>query len=93
MQSMPYYQQQQGYQTQQPYQNTGAPNPNVLNNGPSISGPLMNHPNGLPPMQHAGIMTTTDQNNTVAVATPKRKQVKNACSKYIFQNKYLFVIF
>ncbi|KAI9259197.1 hypothetical protein EDC94DRAFT_612647 [Helicostylum pulchrum] len=83
MQSMPYYQQQQGYQTQAPYQNPGAPASNVLNNGPSISGPMMNHPNGLPPMQHPGIIATTDQSQSVVVGgqqAPKRKQVKNACT-------------
>lgn len=73
---MPYYQQQQGYQTQTPYQTTGAPTPNVLNNGP-----MLNHPNGLPPMQHPGIIAT-DQSQA-AVQAPKRKQVKNACSKFI----------
>lgn len=75
MQSIPYYQQGQGYQTQSPYQNPGAPNTNVLNNGPS----MMNHPNGLPPMQHPGIPDPSQ----VAVGgqqAPKRKQVKNACT-------------
>lgn len=74
MQSMPYYQ-QQGYQPQAPYQ-TQPQAPNVLNNGP-----MMTHPNGLPPMQHPGI---PDPSQTVAAGSqqaPKRKQVKNACSK------------
>ncbi|CEI96956.1 hypothetical protein RMCBS344292_11099 [Rhizopus microsporus] len=58
MQSMPYYQ-QQGYQT--PYQNT------VLNNAP-----ILTHPNGLSPMQHAGI---PDQMTAPPAAhPPKRKQ-------------------
>ncbi|KAG1178423.1 hypothetical protein G6F70_001554 [Rhizopus microsporus] len=61
---MPYYQ-QQGYQT--PYQNT------VLNNAP-----ILTHPNGLSPMQHAGI---PDQMTAPPAAhPPKRKQVKNACT-------------
>jgi hypothetical protein len=76
MQSMPYYQQQQGYQPQAPYQ-AQPQAPNVLNNGP-----MMSHPNGLPPMQHPGI---TDQSQQAVAAgsqqAPKRKQVKNACSK------------
>ncbi|CAO3695910.1 unnamed protein product [Rhizopus stolonifer] len=59
MQSMPYY--QQGYQA--PYQSA------VLNNAPMLS-----HPNGLPPMQHAGIP------DAMAGQPPKRKQVKNACT-------------
>ena len=77
MQSMPYYQQGQGYQQPTPYQ-TGQPNPNVLNNGPS----MLSHPNGLPPMQHPGI---PDQSQVAVVGqqAPKRKQVKNACSMYL----------
>ncbi|KAG2203977.1 hypothetical protein INT46_007460 [Mucor plumbeus] len=75
MQSMPYYQQQQGYQPQAPYQ-AQPQAPNVLNNGP-----MMSHPNGLPPMQHPGI---TDQSQQAVAAgsqqAPKRKQVKNACT-------------
>lgn len=74
MQSMPYYQQGQGYQTQSPYQ-TNAPNSNVLNNGPS----MMNHPNGLPPLQHPG-MPDQSQVGVGGQQQPKRKQVKNACT-------------
>ncbi|CAO3619288.1 unnamed protein product [Mucor hiemalis] len=74
MQSMPYYQQGQGYQTQSPYQ-TNAPNSNVLNNGPS----MMNHPNGLPPLQHPG-MPDQSQVSVGGQQQPKRKQVKNACT-------------
>lgn len=74
MQSLPpYYQQQQGYQPQ-PYQ-PQPPAPNVLNNGPS----LLNHPNGLPPMQHPGIPDQS-QVPTGGQPAPKRKQVKNACT-------------
>ncbi|KAI8075913.1 uncharacterized protein B0P05DRAFT_472537 [Gilbertella persicaria] len=74
MQSIPYYQQQQGYQPQ-PYQPQPPAAPNVLNNGPA----LLNHPNGLPPMQHPGI---PDQSQVAAGTqpAPKRKQVKNACT-------------
>lgn len=79
MQSMPYYQ-QQGYPTQTPYQTSGAPTSNVLNNG----GPMLSHPNGLPPMQHPGIISTTDQSGAVTQQPPKRKQVKNACSKFLY---------
>jgi hypothetical protein len=71
MQSMPsyYQQQQQAYQTQSPYQN--GPPSSVLNNGAMVP-----HSNGLPPMQHPGL---TDQ--PPVTQAPKRKQVKNACSK------------
>ncbi|KAG0769126.1 hypothetical protein G6F29_002846 [Rhizopus arrhizus] len=68
MQSMPYY--QQGYQA--PYQNT------VLNNAP-----MLTHPNGLPPMQHAGIpeqMAAAAAAAAGSTQAPKRKQVKNACT-------------
>jgi hypothetical protein len=59
------YYQQQGYQT--PYQNT------VLNNAP-----MLTHPNGLPPMQPGMSDSVT---NAPTNSSPKRKQVKNACSK------------
>lgn len=72
MQSMPYYQQQQGYQPQYP------PQVNVLNGAP----PMMGHPNGLPPMQH---MPDQSQLGAPTQQPPKRKQVKNACSKYIYE--------
>ncbi|EIE78958.1 hypothetical protein RO3G_03663 [Rhizopus delemar RA 99-880] len=58
------YYQQQGYQT--PYQNT------VLNNAP-----MLTHPNGLPPMQPGLSDPVTNASTT---ASPKRKQVKNACT-------------
>ncbi|KAI8886646.1 hypothetical protein K501DRAFT_177150 [Backusella circina FSU 941] len=76
MQSMPPYYQQQagGYQTQSPYQTPGAPASNVLNNGPA----MLNHPNGLPPMQHPGLADQTQ--NSPSTQAPKRKQVKNACT-------------
>ncbi|KAI7899253.1 uncharacterized protein BX663DRAFT_489367 [Cokeromyces recurvatus] len=74
MQSMPYYQQQQGYQ--QPYQ----PQASVLNNG----APMMNQPpHGLPPMQHPGIpdqVPPPPQQQPPQQQAPKRKQVKNACT-------------
>ncbi|KAK4521387.1 uncharacterized protein ATC70_012002 [Mucor velutinosus] len=74
MQSMPYYQQQQGYQPQAPYQ-AQPQAPNVLNNGP-----MMTHPNGLPPMQHPGIPDPSQAVATGSQQAPKRKQVKNACT-------------
>ncbi|KAI9275378.1 hypothetical protein BY458DRAFT_489189 [Sporodiniella umbellata] len=55
---MPYY--PQGYQA--PYQNG------------VMSAPMMAHPNGLPPMQHAGLPEMAGSQ------LPKRKQVKNACT-------------
>ncbi|KAG1254705.1 hypothetical protein G6F68_010720 [Rhizopus microsporus] len=58
------YYQQQGYQT--PYQNT------VLNNAP-----MLTHPNGLPPMQPGMSDSVT---NAPTNSSPKRKQVKNACT-------------
>lgn len=85
---MPYYQ-QQGYQPQAPYQ-AQPQAPNVLNNGP-----MMTHPNGLPPMQHPGIPDQSQQ--AVAAGSqqaPKRKQVKNACSKlnyFIYHFVLLFI--
>jgi hypothetical protein len=84
MQSIPYYQQQQ-YQPQAPYQTQGT---NVLNNGPSMMNQpphgLGQPPHGLPPMQHPGIPDPSQVQINGPQQPPKRKQVKNACSKYTF---------
>ncbi|KAI8975546.1 hypothetical protein BDF20DRAFT_879273 [Mycotypha africana] len=82
MQSMPYYQQQQGYQPQAPYPSQAAPAPAPPPPHSLLNGaPLLNHPNGLPPMQHPGIPDQSQMGPPPAQAqAPKRKQVKNACT-------------
>lgn len=72
MQSMPYY--QSGYQAPTSYSNNGSPVPaSVMNTGapPPMMPPTMSHPS----MPEAANAAPAPQQ------PPKRKQVKNACSK------------
>ena len=78
MQSMSYY--QQGYQTNGSYSNNGSPVPSsVLSNAGAP--PMMTHNNGMSPLPHQALGDTTTTTATQSQQPPKRKQVKNACSK------------
>ncbi|KAG0165620.1 hypothetical protein DFQ28_006046 [Apophysomyces sp. BC1034] len=73
--SMPFYPHGDYQAPPAPYQTASPGSSSVLTNTSSI----LNHPNGLPPLQHHGLVEP-NQSAVPQQQPPKRKQVKNACT-------------